>query len=139
MKIVFKKDYMLLTVFTKCSMYDVWQGWICFGFWFWIYQDFEYIWVLNMQGLKRVLNMPEYTWVNSEHASICLNMPKYAWMCLNLPNDSWVWARVIPSGIIILVYYLAKYVVAFCLFFSSAHTLSNLPIWWWQSNRISQD
>ena len=86
MKIVFKKDYMLLTVFTKCSMNDVWQGWICFGFWFWIYQDFKYIWVLNMQGLKRVLNMPEYTWVNSEHASICLNMPKYAWMCLNLPE-----------------------------------------------------
>ena len=51
--------------------------WLCLGFWFWIYQGFEYAGV---------------TW-NSDYASVCqnnfwasLNMPKYAWMRLNLPK-----------------------------------------------------
>ena len=41
---------------------------------------------LNMSGLLRVLYIPEYTWMISEHAWIWLNMPKYVWMCPNLPE-----------------------------------------------------
>ena len=51
--------------------------WLCLGFWFWIYQDFQYAGV---------------TW-DSDYASVCqnnfwtsLSMAKYAWMCLNLPK-----------------------------------------------------
>ena len=36
--------------------------------------------VLNMPGLHRVLNMPEYARMISKYAWTCPDMPKYAWM-----------------------------------------------------------
>ena len=48
--------------------------------------EFNYIRVLNMRGLHRVLNLPEYAWIISKHAWICLNMPKYVLISLNLPE-----------------------------------------------------
>ena len=84
------------------------ESWICLWFWiwqgseqtsvlnkrgFWIYQGSEYASgsefarVLNMSGLHRVLNMPEYAWLwLTEYAWIYLNMPQYARIYLNLPG-----------------------------------------------------
>ena len=46
--------------------------------------DFEYFRVLNMPPLHGALNVPEYTWIISEHAEICVNMSKSAWIALAL-------------------------------------------------------
>ena len=76
------------TVFIKCSIVDVWQGSE-----YALVSDFEYTRVLNLSGLHRVLNMPECAQIIFEHTWICLdnfwtylNMPKYVWICLNLPE-----------------------------------------------------
>ena len=45
--------------------------WLCF--WFWTT-------VVNMAGLYKVLNMPEYAWI----------IPGYAWLCLNVPKSLWM-------------------------------------------------
>ena len=42
--------------------------------------------VLNMPGLYRVLNMPEYAWI----------IPGYAWLCLNVPISEWFLFYIYP-------------------------------------------
>ena len=54
--------------------------------WLWIHQGSEYASGLNVLGLHRVLNMPEFVWIISGYAWICI--PEYAWICLNL--HEWV-------------------------------------------------
>ena len=50
---------------------------------FWIYlglsicQDSQYGWVLNMQELHRILNMPKYSWTCLNRTWICLNMSEF--------------------------------------------------------------
>ena len=39
-----------------------------------------YTTVLNMPGLHRVLNMPEYAWI----------IPGYAWLCVNVLKCVWI-------------------------------------------------
>ena len=57
---------------------------------FWIYHDseyasgFKYAKVLNMPGLHRALNMPEYAWIIPEYVWLCLNRCLYAWICGNM-------------------------------------------------------
>ena len=44
---------------------------------FWIWQNFEYRKVLNVQELHRVLNMVQYdlyVWIRRKYALICLNL-----------------------------------------------------------------
>ena len=74
-----QKELQLLTIFATYSIVDIWQGseYACIS-------NFEYTRVLNMLGLHRVLNMPQYAWIIVEHAWISLNLPKYMWVCLNL-------------------------------------------------------
>ena len=48
--------------------------------WFEICQDSEYTRVLNMPRLHRVQNTPEYF----------LNMPEYAWLCLDMYEYTWI-------------------------------------------------
>ena len=52
-------------------------------FWFWIYQGSGYTTVLNMPGLHRVLNIPEYA---------CI-IPGYAWLCLDVSKSVWLSVR----------------------------------------------
>ena len=54
---------------------------------FWICQGSGYTTVLNMPGLHRVLNMPEYTWIIPGNAWFYLNLPKSIGMAvvLHLP------------------------------------------------------
>ena len=52
--------------------------------WFWICQNSKYTRVSNMPGLHRVQNMP----------GKCLNMPEYAWICLDLPE--WLLLYISP-------------------------------------------
>ena len=44
---------------------------------FWIFHDSKYAWFLHMQGLYKVLNMPEYGW----SLTMRLNNAEYAWIC----------------------------------------------------------
>ena len=69
----------LLTIFTTCSVVDAWQGSEYASV-----SDFEYIRVLNMPGLHKVLNISEYAWIYNSWT--CLNIPKYMWINLNLPE-----------------------------------------------------
>ena len=48
--------------------------------WFWICQSSEYARVLNIPGLRKLLNVPEYPWIISEYAWLSLNMPEGAWI-----------------------------------------------------------
>ena len=70
-----RKQLQLLRIFAKRSMLYVWQGseYICLGFWFWIWEASEYV-----GGYTAF-----WVWLNFW---TCQNMPKYAWMCLNLPD-----------------------------------------------------
>ena len=82
--------YLLLTIFAKHSIVDVWQGFeyipgseyavVLNMPVFWIYQGFEYARVTH--GFKYVLN----------NSWICLIMPEYVWICLN----SWNAWRLLP-------------------------------------------
>ena len=68
----FWKQLQLLIIFAKRSLIDVWQGSKYASV-----SDFEYISVPNVRRLHRIcLN----------NFGTCLNIPKYAWMCLNIPE-----------------------------------------------------
>ena len=41
----------------------------------------EYVRVLNIPGLHRILNMSQYTWIIVEYAWLCRNISEYAWIC----------------------------------------------------------
>ena len=63
------KQLVLLTIFTKCSIIDIWQGSKCASV-----SDFECTRILNMLGLQKLPNMTEYAWIISDYAWICQNM-----------------------------------------------------------------
>ena len=102
MKIIIAVNYSRKTLHRRCLI----GFWICLGFWihqrsekyrgseytrvanipglriyfwFWIYQDSESTAVLDMPGLHRVLNMPDYDWIIPEYAWLCLNLSE--WLC----------------------------------------------------------
>ena len=51
---------------------------------FWICKVPKYTRVLNMLGLDRVLDMPEYTCTVPGYVWLLLNMSEYAWICLGM-------------------------------------------------------
>ena len=46
---------------------------------FWIFQDSKYARLLQMQALRKVLNMPEYGWIMPKYT--ILTMTEF-WICL---------------------------------------------------------
>ena len=46
---------------------------------------------LNMQGLRRVPNMSDYGSKCLKNASICVNIPQYAWTWLNIAECPWIY------------------------------------------------
>ena len=92
----------------------------------------EYVRVLNIPWLNRVLNKSEYVWTIPRHpwfmleyVGKCLIMPKCAWICLNLPE--WLFFYMSPSVIPCVlecvvtyfkeVYNLKEHVTVFLFFF----------------------
>ena len=55
-----------------------------------MFQGSEDTGVLNMPELHKVWNMPEYVWIIPEYAWFCLNMSKYAGICVNIPKSAWL-------------------------------------------------
>ena len=74
--------------FSKCYIVDVWKGSEYASV-----SDFERNRVLNMLRLHKVLNIPVYAWIISEHAWICqvfVKMSKSAWKAFVL--FYWLWS-----------------------------------------------
>ena len=71
------------------SLLDIPGIWVYLGFW--ICQGFEYgsgskyEKVLNVLGLDRLLNKPEYGWIILKYVWIYLNIREYAGVCVNMP------------------------------------------------------
>ena len=79
------------------------ESWICL--WFWIFQGFEETRVLNKPGFWiyqgseyasgsefiRVTQGSEYAWICLiMFGWICLDMPEYAGICVNMPKSAWI-------------------------------------------------
>ena len=62
--------------------------------------DSEYARVQNTPGLHRVLNIPEYAWINPEYTWLSLNKCEYAWICSNNTESAWM-AFVLHFSIVI--------------------------------------
>ena len=69
--------------FCKTLHLDIWQGSEYVS-------GFEYIRVLNMPRLCRVVNMSEYVWIIPEYTWLSLNMPEHIWMCQSIPKSAWM-------------------------------------------------
>ena len=60
-----------------------------------IYQGSDYIYhsehvrFLNLPVLHRLLNMSEYVWIITKYA-LCLTMPKYGGICVNMYKSTWM-------------------------------------------------
>ena len=67
--------------FCKTFHLDIWQGSEYVS-------GFEYIRVLNMPRLCRVVNMSEYVWIIPEYNWLSLNMPEHIWTCQSMPKSA---------------------------------------------------
>ena len=81
-----------------CSIVNVWHGSE-----YALVFDFKYTRVLNMLGVTK---HSEYASICLNNFYVCLNMPKYTWICLNLPE--WL-----LFYFIIVMLYLLEYLVTY--------------------------